>query len=117
MQQELPFTAEGTPLWDGMPKAGGFLSMTVLPHHVSNPDKVDRVAWMLLTLLAHLDFSVKAFKVACLVCSTQSCIKPLHPCNIGFSYPSTHACVGAHSQVWHGAWHAEHMRIYTGVTA
>jgi hypothetical protein len=61
-QQPLPFSAEGTELWDGMPEVGGFLSMAVLPAHVSAPARLDRAAWMLLTLPAHLDFSVKAFK-------------------------------------------------------
>ena len=61
-QQALAFSAEGTELWDSMPKVGGFLSMTVLPAHVSAPANLDRAAWMLLTLPAHLDLSVKAFK-------------------------------------------------------
>lgn len=44
----------------------GYVSMTVLPQHVGSPGKIDRLAWVLLTLQAQLHASIKDFKVRCL---------------------------------------------------
>ena len=41
----------------------GYVSMTVLPQHVSSRDKIEKLAWVLLTLQAHLRTSIKDFKV------------------------------------------------------
>ena len=41
----------------------GYVSMTVLPQHVGSPGKIDRLAWVLLTLQAQLHASIKDFKV------------------------------------------------------
>ena len=38
--------------------------MTVLPQHVSNPEKIEKLAWALLTLQAQLQASIKQFKVS-----------------------------------------------------
>ena len=43
----------------------GYVSMTVLPQHVSSLGKIDRLAWVLLTLQAQLHTSIKEFKVCC----------------------------------------------------
>ena len=40
----------------------GYVSMTVLPQHVGSPGKIDRLAWVLLTLQAQLHTSIKDFK-------------------------------------------------------
>ena len=37
--------------------------MTVLPQHVNSPTKIDKLAWVLLTLQAQLHTSIKDFKV------------------------------------------------------
>ena len=42
----------------------GCVSMTVLPQHVSSPGKIERLAWVLLTLQAQLHTSIKDFKVS-----------------------------------------------------
>ena len=55
----------------------GYVSMTVLPQHVSTAAKLERLAWVLLTLQAQLHNSIKDFKVrflaaaAHLVCFCQ----------------------------------------------
>ena len=41
----------------------GYVSMTVLPQHLSSPTKIDKLAWVLLTLQAQLHTSIKDFKV------------------------------------------------------
>ena len=51
----------------GAPPSGtlaGYVSMTVLPQHVSSPQKVEKLAWALLTLQAQLQASIKQFKVS-----------------------------------------------------
>lgn len=44
----------------------GYVSMTVLPQHVNTSAKVERLAWVLLTLQAQLHTSIKDFKVCIL---------------------------------------------------
>ena len=44
----------------------GYVSMTVLPQHVSSRTKIDKLAWVLLTLQAQLHTSIKDFKVRAL---------------------------------------------------
>lgn len=53
----------------------GYVSMTVLPQHVGSAAKVNRLAWVLLTLQAQLHASIKDFKVlSWLACSTGCAI-------------------------------------------
>ncbi|CAL5224776.1 g7518 [Coccomyxa viridis] len=42
----------------------GYVSMTVLPQHVGSAAKVERLAWVLLTLQAQLHASIKDFKAS-----------------------------------------------------
>lgn len=42
----------------------GHVSMTVLPQHVSSSEKIEQLAWALLTLQAQLQASIKDFKVS-----------------------------------------------------
>ena len=41
----------------------GYVSMTVLPQHVSSRERIEKLAWVLLTLQAQLHTSIKDFKV------------------------------------------------------
>ena len=58
--------------------------MTVLPQHVSNPEKVEKLAWALLTLQAQLQASIKEFKVSHARCGSLAATHQqawLHPCS------------------------------------
>ena len=64
MQETPPFAV---PLGSGAQPSGtlaGYVSMTVLPQHVSTPEKIEKLAWALLTLQAQLQASIKQFKVS-----------------------------------------------------
>jgi len=52
----------------------GYVSMTVLPQHVSSPTKIDKLAWVLLTLQAQLHTSIKDFKVCSLHRQHRLCV-------------------------------------------
>ena len=41
----------------------GYVSMAVLPQHVSSRERIETLAWVLLTLQAQLHTSIKDFKV------------------------------------------------------
>ena len=62
----------------------GYVSMTVLPQHVSSPQKIDKLAWALLTLQAQLQASIKEFKVSHARCGSPAAVHQqawLHPCS------------------------------------
>ncbi len=42
----------------------GYVSMAVLPQHVSSRERIEKLAWALLTLQTQLHISIKDFKVA-----------------------------------------------------
>ena len=60
----------------------GYVSMTVLPQHVSSPEKIEKLAWALLILQAHLQASIKEFKVRHARCGSPAAMHQqawLHP--------------------------------------
>lgn len=64
MQQAPPFNIGSHPCWKESVKLGGYITVVILPAHMASEERILDVTWTLLTLPTHLDFSIKAFKVA-----------------------------------------------------
>ena len=62
-QHALPFPLEGAAA-EACDCIGGCLAFVVEARHVATPERVDAVAWALLSLHAHIDMHVKRFKVS-----------------------------------------------------
>ena len=63
LQQAPQFDITSHPCWKQNDNIAGYISMVILPAHLPSTERVDSVTWALLTLPAHLKFSIKAFKV------------------------------------------------------
>ena len=62
-QHAPPFPLEGAAA-EACDCSGGCLAFVVEARHVAAPERVDAVAWALLTLHAHIDMHVKRFKAS-----------------------------------------------------
>lgn len=62
-QRAPPFLLEGAAA-EACDCGGGFLAFVIEARHVAAPERVDAMAWALLTLHAHIDMHVKRFKAS-----------------------------------------------------
>ena len=63
LQQALPVQLSPEQLHHLGGFKGSFLSLVLLPSHISSDAKMDEVLWSLLTFYAFLDAHVRSFKV------------------------------------------------------
>lgn len=75
--------------------SGGFLTFVIQSRHVATADRVDAVAWALLTLHTHIDVHVKRFKV----CPLHACLAVCSKQHVHQGHCNLHG-VNAEHQVW-----------------